>query len=78
MRALVSKELVVADVEGAVQTRFLVEWIKALGQIDREIIIVICLANDFVGLNAFAEDFDAPVMLKNFNDMKFDAVKAPY
>lgn len=25
-----------------------------------------------------AEDFDAPVMLKNFNDMKFDAVKAPY
>ena len=25
-----------------------------------------------------AEDFTAPVMLKNFNDMKFEAVKAPY
>ena len=25
-----------------------------------------------------AEDFSAPVMLKNFNGMKFEAVKAPY
>ena len=25
-----------------------------------------------------AEDFAAPVMLKNFNDMKFEALKAPY